>query len=800
MVRLPRNLSRVAIACSLALPLTSMSTWAQDNPAAPAAPAVEAPAATPEAPAPPPPAEAAPAAPAPATAAQPAPAEAPTDLKRAVANYWHYGKIGRYDLQAAEGEKIVAAGTDPVAVLDAFNAHIDSTEVNGRKDNLEEWLYRFQGVEKVRDTTTKIIAILNQGRETFRKDPAFIDQQIQRLNKGELAYRNAMVQLRKSGEHAVPIMVDYLRNPAKRDFHGAIRRGLRDLGKSALSPLVAATEMTGADSTEALVAVVTALGDIAYDDVIPYLTRIANDPNAAGAVRQAAVQAIARAGGGAAGALNASNLFYELGEKFYYGNASITPDVRDQSTPANVWFWSDDKGLTYKPVPQEIFNEVMALRAAEYALKLGSSQDALSLWLAANYKREAELPQGAADPTRAENQPPAHYYGVSAGPQYLNAALTRALRDRNSAVALRVIKSLQDIVGRHNLFAGNQAGPLVDAMGSGDRLVRFEAAFALAAALPQQSFQGQDRVVPLLAEALSQTGTPTVLVVAPTQDQANALVDGLKAAGYTAAGAGSADAAVSSAVQLPAVDVILISEDIGPANVDKLFVVASQNPRLQGASRIVITKTAGSPYATRAINDRMLSVTQVAEPAALKPVIDGARAKGASLALDAEMANSYATRAGQLLSNLAISNDNVLDLTAAEQTLLGAMNDARPDIIKSAGSVLARVNLKAAQPALLIAASAEKPDDVKISLYKSLAHNASTFGPQLEAAQVQTLEGTVVEAQNLDVRAAAAEARGALNLPAEEAKTLIINQSTGTGGAAAPTTKPAGEAAAAVSR
>jgi AmiR/NasT family two-component response regulator len=414
------------------------------------------------------------------------------------------------------------------------------------------------------------------------------------------------------------------------------------------------------------------------------------------------------------------------------------------------------------------------------------------MWLAANYKREADLPQGAADATRAENQPAAHYYGVSAGTPYLNSALSRALRDRNSAVALRSIKSLQEIVGRQNLFTGNGADALVDAMGSADRLVRYEAAFALAQALPQQSFNDSERVVPLLAEALSQTGTPSVLVVGTAQDAVNKMVDGLKGAGYQAIGATGADSAIGESAKLAAVDVILVSEDADP---DRLFATASQNPRLSGASRIVITKTAGSPFAARAVNDRLLSVTQTTDPAALKPVIDQARAKGASLPLDTDLANSYATRAGQLLSNLAISNTQAMDLSAAETSLLSALNDARPDIVKSAGMVLSRLPLKSSQPALLAAASAEKPDDVKIALYKNLAHHAATFGRQIEGNQIEQLEKTVVDAPNLDVRASAAEARGALNLPAEQAKTLIMNQSTVLGGDKQQ--KPAGETPAA---
>ncbi|HEV2295169.1 MAG TPA: hypothetical protein VGR35_15045 [Tepidisphaeraceae bacterium] len=760
MVRLPRNLSRVAVACSLALPLACvLPAWAQDGAAAPAA--------------------------------ETAPAEPSKELQDAVANYWHYGKIGRYDLQVAAGEKILAHASEPEAVLAAFDRHIASTEFNGRTDNLEQWMLRWQGIEQVRDVTNKINAVLNEGRTKFRDNPAFIQKQIERLSGGARPFEGAITELRKSGELAVPMMIDYLRNPQRQQFHSSIRRGLRELGRLALNPLVAATEMTGQDNAGTMIAVVSAIGDIGYDDGVPFLVRVANDDNAPGPVREAARQALARMGAGNPSDLNAADLFYELAEKFYYENASITSDVRGADQPANVWYWSSARGLVRRAVPQQIFNEVMALRAAEYSLKSGGGENAQSLWLAANYKREAELPQGATDPTRGENQPPAHYYGVTSGTQYLNNALARALRDRNSAVALRVIGSLQDIAGRRMLESGSP-GPLVDAMGSSDRLVRFEAAFALAQALPQQPFNGQERVVPLLAEALGQTGSPSILVIGADPGSTNALLEGLKGAGYTAAGAAGAEPGISAAAQLPAVDVIIISEEIG-GDVDKVFAAASQNPRLSGASRIVITKTGGSPFATRAVNDRMLSVTQVTDPAALKPVIDEARAKGASAPLDQELANQYAARAGELLENLAISSAQVLDLMAAEQALLAALNDPRPDIVKSAGAVLARMDVNTVQPALLAAAQAEKPDDVKIALYKNLAQHAAAFGRQIEGEQVENLERAVTDAENLEIRAAAAEARGALNLPVEQAKTLIINQSTGTAplNGAAPAESPA---------
>src|SRR5205814_9862088 len=126
------------------------------------------------------------------------------------------------------------------------------------------------------------------------------------------------------------------------------------------------------------------------------------------------------------------------------------------------------------------------------------------------------------------------------------------------------------INGRTNLCGrpgGGGARALIDAVASTDRLVRFESAFAIAAGIPTQSFQGQDRVVPLLAEAMSQTGVPSAIVVMPAQDQANALADELRKAGYNAIGAAGAGAAVGQSNQLPAVGVIGTTEEKGAPEV-----------------------------------------------------------------------------------------------------------------------------------------------------------------------------------------------------------------------------------------
>ncbi len=720
---------------------------------------------------------------APTTAAAPvaaAPAEAAAlavpvipenePLKDSIDNFWHYGKIARYDIAAAEAQHILALNASPLDLLTTFESVAAQ-----HHDNLDEWMLRWQGVDQLTAPVTQLITALGQGHSARRSDPKYIEQNIQMLATNQRGYDLSIDRLRESGELAVPMMLDYLRDPTKNQYAGAIRRALRGLGLSAVNPLLAATEMK---DEQTLITIVSALGDIGYDVAVPYLARLEQLDSVPASVKLVAGDALHKLRVDDVTKLNAADAFYDLGERFYYDNAAVRADKR---LPVGyVWYWGETKGLTKIDVPQPIFHDVMSKRSAEYSLKLGQSQsDALSLWLAANYQDEADLPPGQKDPTLAPDAPSAQYFGTAAGIRYLNNALARANKDRNAPVAMKVILSMEDIGGQANLFGGGEH-PLMDALRFPDRLVQYEAAFALAAALPSEQFSGQERVVPLLSEALSQTGAASVLVVVQTQDQLNGLVDGLHTSGYNVVGGLTPEQAVAAAAARPTIDAILISEDIGPTAIAKLSLLAGQTPRLQRAVKIVVTKTKASPYSVQAVNDPMLSTTQVqlTDTAGLKAAIESARQRGGLLPLDETTAARYATRAADLLAKIAVNRSPVFDLTVTLNLLLSALEDSRPDIVKSDAIVLGLINSPEVQPALLAKATDDKTaDDLKIAVYKALATNSRNFGNKLTSRQVGVLQNVVGTAANLDVRTAAAEARGALNLPADQAKLLIIGQS-----------------------
>ena len=342
---------------------------------------------------------------------------------------------------------------------------------------------------------------------------------------------------------------------------------------------------------------------------------------------------------------------------------------------------------------------------------------------------------------------------MASGTIHINPALARALRDRNSAVSLKAIRSLYEIVGATNLFATDES-PLIDALRYSDKQVRFEAAFAIAQALPQRSFAGQERVVPILAEALAQTGKPGVLIVAPT-DRINALREQLK--NYNIAGGATADAAIAAAASLSQVDVILLFE--GDDQPERMMANVRNNLRLERAGKLIVAKVSkvATPYAQRALDDPTITITDAKDEAGLNAAIEEARKRAGGLAMDEKMATSYALRSADLIQRLAISKGQVFDLLVAQPAVMLALDDQRPEIARAGANALGLLNSREAQAALAAKAVDEKtPDDFKINLLKDLSVNAKFYGNLIDQGMIDGLAKLAEGAANLDVKSAAA--------------------------------------------
>ncbi len=797
MMRLNRVFASLTIACCLAAPASWFAARADDTTTPPAAtPPAAAPSGDTTPAAPSGDNSAAPAAtPAPTTDSSAAAADSsattqptetaepqtPPTLDDLVDTYWHYGKMARYDLAADAGQKILDSGSDTSAILMSFEA------VAGRhNDNIDTWMLRWKSIpvsdavdraaaQSMRQVTAKLNDAINDGYAARRSDPNYILQTVIEMSNGSRAYDNNLPRLTQSGEVAVKVVLDVLRDPQQIQYHDTCRRILRDLGRKALNPLLAATEMKDYDT---LVDVISALGDLGYDAAMPYLARLAVAPEVPNAIHDASRKALYQIGLDRNSPVRPSDLFFNLAEKCYYGKSDIAPAGDKISY---IWYWTDAVGLARKQVPTPIFNDLLAMRACEYTLKLDpSSGQAVSLWLAANTKRECDLPAGAVDLTH-KGDPDANYYNVSAGANYLNDALARATHDRNAAVALKLCQSLRDITGLANLRE-DAVTPLMQALYFPNRQVRYAAAFALAQSLPTRPFAGSDRVVPLLVEAVNQTSKPGVVVLAPDSNDAlnvGDLRDAVQSLGYPVVAASTPNSAVAGAISLPTVELIIISED---SDVRAMIGLQQHIARLQGASILVLTHTPDSPWALAGATDLLMNSDVIPPKATLKDElkadIDAAREHSGTAVMSEDEASSYSLQAASLLEKLALAHSHAFDMTVAEGGLLSALNDSRPPIAKAAGKVLATFNAVSAQNGLAMKANnAATPSDVRVSLYESLADSAKHMGNHLNSDEITDLETVVSEGTDPAVRDAAAEARGALDLPADAARTLILKQS-----------------------
>ena len=560
-------------------------------------------------------------------------------------DFLHYTKIGRLDLAAGYAQAILASNPDPVELL-ALS-----------EENQQGYAILLKVNETAPDTelaelSGKILDIIERGRFIRRADPKIIVEEIKRLSstspRGRLA---AVKRLRNSGEYAIMYMLDAMADDSRKEELPEIIDAIPQIGRDSIRPLAVALQT---ENVAVKAEIIKAMGKIGYPQSLAYLKYVIENSGSA-ELRKWAKRGISQIDP-AASKLPAAQLFYRLAEDYYYHAESLAP--AEDADFANIWFWdSADRRLVRQEVDKSYFNELMAMRACEWALKADAEFGrAIGLWLAAYFKAEAtgvNMPDyfgpGHADAT---------VYATTAGPEYLHQALARAVKDKNAYVALGAIEALAVTAGEKSLFYRiGPTQPLVQALTFNDRAVRYSAAIAIAAAGPRENFAESKLVVENLAEALGQAG-----------------------------------------------------ENTGMWN--------------------------------------------------------------------EQLANSYAVRAAKVMLKLRETRNPVIDLSAAQSTLINATRDSRPEIQVLAGRILARLGSPDAQRSIAAMALAEtNAKDIRISAFNSLAVSAKINANLLDNEMIDAIYSLVSSREtDAELRSAAAAAFGSLNLPSRKVKDLVLDQ------------------------
>ena len=143
-----------------------------------------------------------------------------------------------------------------------------------------------------------------------------------------------------------------------------------------------------------------------------------------------------------------------------------------------------------------------------------------------------------------------------------------------------------------------------------------------------------------------------------------------------------------------------------------------------------------------------------------------------------QLANSYAVRAARVMLSLGQTENPVIDLSAAQSTLINATKDKRPEIQTLAGQILAHLDSPDAQRSIAaMALDQNNAMNVRISAFESLATSAKLNANLLDSERIDAIYALVGSQETPpQLRSAAAAAYGALNLPSQKVKNLILDQ------------------------
>jgi len=675
-----------------------------------------------------------------------------------------------YVMVANKPELVISNGQ---ALLDLNLSPADFLKLvveSGQQQRFEDAIIRAQLGAGTEGVAARLLKLYEQGKLDHARDAEEITKNIGLLTGNQRQRVFAQDRLKYAGEYATPQLLQAFMRRNDPVLQAEARIVLQNLGQQAVAPLSAA--LTGLDEANQE-AVAHLLGDMPYRASLPALYELKQTAKAP-RVKAAAERAIGKIDGSLRD-ISAASAYAALAEEYYKEPASLTSfPGEDQQV---VWSFDPGVGLIPTPVASPVFHEAMAMGLSERALRLDpANATAVPLWVASNFKREIQTPEGYENPMYTGRRE-AMYYAVAAGAGVNEQVLARALDTRDTPLARRAIAAIEKTAGSGTLWAGQtteQRKPLLEALGYPNRRVQYEAALALGAAGPRNAFAGSERVVPILAGAVRDAGARYALVIASVAEQQAVLSDALRAAGYIvlapARNLSEADQAVAEA---PAVDLIVI--DQLATNAANTVAEVRGTPKLAATPTVVLTALNDIESLSRTFyGDQLTTIArQGINAQQLGVASEQAVQAGAGGSVSAEEAEQYKSRTLDTLRDLAVSGNTVLNVSDAAPPLIASLAGAKGPLKLRIAEVLSYVCDHAAQVAVVDAALDASGTD-RVALLGTSAASARRCGNKLEPRQVAKVLELARTGQGDEATAAAALA-GALQLPNADLLKLILD-------------------------
>lgn len=712
-------------------------------------------------------------------------------LEQAFADYLHFARMGSFAKADAYAAALLARpDCKPEAML---------TLADKYRNSRETLLMMISG-SSIAESAEKILKVVREGEVLKRKSAEQITNAIGLLAGTPTQREVGQDRLRYAGEYAVPWMVAWLADPTKKDLYPYIERALPKIGKAAVNPLVIALQMKNDPVRQT---VMDALAELGYPQALPYLKRIASNSKLETGIRETATKTIAKIVTANPGTVDlpADEAFLALAELYYADTPSLRPDEREEL--ANVWYCKGEQ-LTAIAVPRQIFDDIMCMRCCEDAVSIRPDMPpALSLWLAADFQREAKLgmdvqsvapdEKALADATRPENYPRSLYFARCFGPRNVLLTLARGVKDRDAAVALGSVTALDGIASANELVGPEAAKKtMLATLNFPDMLVRINAALTMAKAAPPQDFPGALEVVPILASALDLRGRTTVVIADPNADSRHLIEEAAAKSNATVIAAASFTEAITRAGrEATNVDLIVLATDLQSPDLFAALQELRKDNRLALAPVVLAVKPGGMGAAIKAAaNDSRIERIVLSKTSGLSDEElaqfneafsrewNRARMNYGRQTISEEDALKLSLAAADALGLVAMTGTSVFQFSAAEPALIRACSHPVEAMRLKAATVLAWAKSPAAQSAIAtLAADAAASENQRITAFGILADSAKRFGKLLGAELMNTVTQQALHEAALTIRTAASQALGAMNADGSLAAEIIREQS-----------------------
>jgi len=675
-----------------------------------------------------------------------------TDAIAALDDFIHYSLVANVELAEAYAMKLAL---DDMSDEDFYNMVNETRERRERFDRAIGWALFVTELDLDQRAGALELRFEN-GRTSLIRNADRLAESIELLGGTTRQKILAENRLKEAGEYAVPALLLTLQNSTDAHTARVVREMLVAIQRDAVLPLTIALPHL---DTNSKILVVKVLGDIGYQHSAPALLAVMQDAEESPAVRHAAAQALERIDVNESA--NQSMLNTVVATQFFDGLTSVTPEPVGGTNL--FWKWDTQQQLIPLDVPEEVFEDVMAMYFASQALALSpENENAMSVFVAANLRRDREL-GGQEDLVYGGLPYSPAFYATVFGPNVAQLVLADAIERGDTTLALEAISALAETAGATSLLSGEK--PLMKAMYYPDRRVQYESALTLASTLPSETFTGSYRVVPLLASAVRSGGDMFAIVVGDDAEQRREMAAFLDANDWVVVGQGtSAQEAVEAAGVVPGIDLAVVLA----RNADQGALVAESIAAIPATTvtpTFILTSAGDAQLIANAIGNIDMIETanaDISESAKLS-VIEDLLAKAAGGRLSYEEQESFSNRALEVLRDIALA-DTVLRVDDATGTLIDALEHANPDSQALIAQTLAMVDDAVAQRALIDAALENGDLDQRVMLLDEAASSVRRWG---NYAQDWQLEMVVDLAENANgfLADAAARLNGALDHP-----------------------------------